>query len=103
MWYIKKIKGLISTELTLKGVTVAGEDEKVGEGQIVEGLDGQAEEVMLYHAGTGEPSRVSERGSWLVNTCQRLRITDKKDGNEEEATEKGVDVSWWGRGWSEME
>ena len=41
------MKGLISTELTLKGVTGADEDEKVGEGQIVEGLDGQAEEVML--------------------------------------------------------
>lgn len=57
------MKGLISTELTLKGVAVADEDEKVGEGQVVEGLDGQAEEVMLYRAGTGEPSRVSERGS----------------------------------------
>lgn len=57
------MKGLISTELPLKGVAVADEDEKVGEGQIMEGLDGQAEEVMLYRAGTGEPSRVSERGS----------------------------------------
>ena len=38
-----------------------------------------------------------------MNTCQRLRITDKKDGNEEEATEEGMDVSWWGRGGSEME
>ena len=63
MWYIKKIKGSNSTELTLKGVTVADEDEKVGEGQIVEGLEGWAEEVMLYRAGTGEPSRVSERGT----------------------------------------
>lgn len=57
------MKGLISTELPLKGAAVADEDEKVGEGQVVEGLDGQAEEVTLYRAGTGEPSRVSERGS----------------------------------------
>lgn len=40
-----------------------------------------------------------------MNTCQRLRIIDKKDGNEEEATEKDEDVSWGGGAevrWREM-
>ena len=47
-------------ELSLKGVTAADEVEKVGGGQIMEGLECQAEEVGLYLAGTGEPLRVSE-------------------------------------------
>lgn len=38
----------------------ANEDEKMGGGQIVEGLECQAEEVGFYLAGTGEPLRVPE-------------------------------------------
>lgn len=39
----------------------------------MEGLDGQAEEVMLYRAGAGEPSRVSERG---FVTCEYVPKTE---------------------------
>lgn len=40
----------------------ADEDEKIGGGQIMEGLKCQAEEVGFYLAGIGEPSRVPEGG-----------------------------------------
>lgn len=56
------MKGLISTELTLKGVAVADEDEKVGEGQVVgRPWTARLEEVMLYRAGTGSPRGFLER------------------------------------------
>lgn len=39
----------------------ANEDEKVGGGQIMEGLECRAEEAGFYVAGTGEPLRVPKR------------------------------------------